>query len=174
MIGIQYNLYQPKEVFMMDNGLAVYRSAFLNSEGGRGIVGGPHPAFTQYAKNFHVTPLYPSTYVVHQVMLALREKNEKPSSVLCLGDRSSKVRFYENLNCEPEESPLTNLVNQCMCEKISSNPEVNAFMTKQMKAFNSVEDAGTVISYRCVECRGCEKCKEGELYDNISISEEVQ
>ena len=94
--------------------------------------------------------------------------------MLCLGDRSSKVRFYENLNCEPEESPLTNLVNQCMCEKISSNPEVNAFMTKQMKAFNAVEDAGTVISYRCVECRGCKKCKEGELYENISISEEVQ
>ena len=61
-----------------------------------------------------------------------------------------------------------------MCEKISPNPEVNAFMAKRMKAFNSVEDAGTVISYRCVDCRKCKGCKEGELYENISISEEVQ
>ena len=158
----------------MDYGLAVYRSAFWNSEGGRGLVGGPHPAFTQYEKNFHVSPLYPSTYVVHQVMLALREKNKNPSSLLCLGDRASKARFYEDLNCEPEESHLSNLVNECMCEKISSNPEVNAFMVKRMKAFNAVEDAGTVISYRCVGCRKCKGCKEGELYENISLSEEVQ
>ena len=46
MIGIKYLRYHPKMVFQLPSGLAIYQSMFINSSGGRGVVGGPHNIFT--------------------------------------------------------------------------------------------------------------------------------
>ena len=41
-------------------------------------------------------------------------------------------------------------------------------------AFDEIERAGTEVTYRCVDCRGCLKCKNGVRLDAISIQEEVE
>ena len=45
---------------------------------------------------------------------------------------------------------------------------------KVWKRFEQVESAGTEISYRCVRCRGCADCKNGERIECISMQEEVE
>ena len=46
MLGIKYLRYHPQKVFSMPSGLTIYQSSFLNVDGSRGVVGGPHETFT--------------------------------------------------------------------------------------------------------------------------------
>ena len=46
MIGIRYNRHQPKLIFELPSGLAIYRSVFENADGRVGVVGGPHQIFS--------------------------------------------------------------------------------------------------------------------------------
>jgi len=55
MIGIKYLRYHPSMKFQLQSGLAIYESKFVNSTGGRGVVGGPHPIFTTIHQNFTST-----------------------------------------------------------------------------------------------------------------------
>ena len=47
MIGIKYLKYFPERVFQLPNGLTIYKSMFRNSDGSRGVIGGPHRIFTE-------------------------------------------------------------------------------------------------------------------------------
>ena len=47
MIGVQYLKYFPKEVFSLPSGLTLFESKFLNSDGTRGILAGPHKIVTE-------------------------------------------------------------------------------------------------------------------------------
>ena len=53
----------------------------------------------------------------------------------------------------------------------------NTFVTrgapKCLKTFEEIENMGTNISYRCVDCRNCKVCK-GSLIQEISIREEYE
>ena len=42
MLGIKYLRYYPKKIFQLPSGLTIYESWFLNSDGSRGVIGGPH------------------------------------------------------------------------------------------------------------------------------------
>ena len=45
MIGIKNNKYFPRELFRMENGLAIYESQFKSVDGSRGVLAGPHSSF---------------------------------------------------------------------------------------------------------------------------------
>ena len=51
---------------------------------------------------------------------------------------------------------------------------VNERPLKCLKRFEESESVGTEIYYRCVRCRGCTDCTNGERIDCISIQEEVE
>ena len=44
----------------------------------------------------------------------------------------------------------------------------------KQKYFEQVENAATEVPYRCVDCRSCQKCKNGEQIELLSIKEEVE
>ncbi len=53
MLGVKYLRYHPKLIFQLPSGLSIYESMFVNADGGgRGVIGGPHPVFTQIQQNF--------------------------------------------------------------------------------------------------------------------------
>lgn len=43
---------------------------------------------------------------------------------------------------------------------------------KNVKRFEEIEAAGTEVTYRCVDCRGCKKCLSGPISESLSIQEE--
>ena len=47
MIGSTYFMYSPKLIFEMTTGLRIYESVFSSPDGSCGVVGGPHPKFTE-------------------------------------------------------------------------------------------------------------------------------
>ncbi|XP_066916884.1 uncharacterized protein [Clytia hemisphaerica] len=52
MIGVKYLRYHPKLVHQLDSGLSIYKSSFINSDGGRGVIGGLHKLFTEIHNSF--------------------------------------------------------------------------------------------------------------------------
>ena len=51
MIGIKYLKYFPQETYRLQSGLTLDNSSFSNSDGYKGVVAGPHPAFNQVSKD---------------------------------------------------------------------------------------------------------------------------
>ena len=50
----------------------------------------------------------------------------------------------------------------------------NKSSLKESKLFEIAENAGTEITYRCVDCRNCSKCKKSSQIECISIQEEIE
>ena len=45
---------------------------------------------------------------------------------------------------------------------------------KCVRQFDEIESAGTEVTYRYMDCRGCLKCKNGPRFDAMSIQEEIE
>ena len=45
---------------------------------------------------------------------------------------------------------------------------------KALKRFGEIENSGTEINFRCIDCRNCIECKKGPEIEEISINEEVE
>ena len=57
---------------------------------------------------------------------------------------------------------------------LKTNALVSKRTPKSVKLFDAIEDAGTEISYRCIDCRNCQNCKKSARIDAISIQEEIE
>ena len=55
LIGLKYKKYFPQQIHMFPSGLTVYRSLFEGSDGAIGVIGGPHPEFTNAARHHRAT-----------------------------------------------------------------------------------------------------------------------
>ena len=69
MIGFQYLRYHHKKVFSLPNGLTIYESQFLNSDGSRGLVRGPHRVFTEIHNKFKGNHSSMSAYLTNIVKI---------------------------------------------------------------------------------------------------------
>ena len=45
---------------------------------------------------------------------------------------------------------------------------------RKIKIFDNIENSGTEILYRCVECWNCPECEKGSKIEYISIQEEIK
>ena len=175
MIGIQYLKYYPKKMYSLPNGLSIYESQFLNPDGSRGIVGGPHRIFTEVHKNLG-SHLSMGAYLTD--IAQAYQNGYKLSVDISLLDMNEFTHFFcKDLNksndmeqpvYESATVPIEELVNDTskayMCRKT----------LKCLKSFEEIESAGTEVSYRCVRCRGCPECKQSKSIGCISIQEEVE
>ena len=151
MIGIKYKRYQPKEIFELPSGLTILESKFLNPDGSRGVICGPHALVAGIeAANHSLTAflsnqfkLYRNGYMVNPdvSMLPFRPDN-------CIGDTLMEVAC-----------------NDCMSV---------SYVSRKLEFFQSVEDAGSEILYRCEECRKCETCKQPTNIEDISIKQAAE
>ena len=153
MIGIKYLRYHPEKVFQLPSGLTIYRSSFLNADGGRGVIGGPHEVFSAIDNHFQMNQDHMNTFLCNQREMYRYGYQINPDiSLLGLkepdgaADGSVDFNHFSGSNYAPR------------CEKI----------------FNMVENCGSEISYRCINCRNCKTCKDHDQIENISIREEVE
>ena len=148
MIGVKYLRYFPEKIFQMPSGLTIYESKFTNAGGGRGIIGGPHEVFTQIDKKFYMDSNLTKTFLCNQAALFNMGYQVNPDV------RLSGYDDVLNLNLE---------FNNILAHRSGAE-----------KRFEAVEEAGTLINYRCVDCRSCKSCRNGEHTEAISIREEME
>ena len=150
MIGIKYLRYYPERIFQLPSGLIIYKSCFLNPDGSKGVVGGPHRIFSEIesskgdAKVF-LTNQYRMYRAGYQVNPDIKHLQPDKPTTTCDEDISNEV-----------EQSYT-----CLASRAQSTFEI-------------AENAGSEIRYRCPKCRSCEDCKKHQKVDMISIREEIE
>ena len=153
MIGIKYLRYHPEKVFSLPSGLTIYESCFCNPDGSRGVIGGPHKVFTEIEANYPVKSFMSMQYEL------FKNGYQVNPDLSILSFRSVKDNLQEVVL--GGESIITDSGNQ-------------SYASQREKMFQTVEDAGSEILYRCIDCRSCEICKEHKEIENVSLKEEVE
>ena len=153
MIGKQYLKYFPKEVIQLETGLTLYKSRFKSVDGSMGVVSGPHPEFTKTDKLAHFSQNRKYIYL-NPLVQKYNDMFTLINEVPLLGVKS-----------ELDTSKIMNLSNETFLAKRGP---------KSLKGFETIENTGTNISYRCNNCRNCLECKNGSLIEEISIQEDVE
>jgi hypothetical protein len=62
----------------------------------------------------------------------------------------------------------------CKCDEDAENFTGVYSASREEKQFWKVEDLGTESPNRCVDCRNCSKCRNGEELEAISFKEEAE
>ena len=156
MIGMKYIKYFPVQEFALPSGFAVCRSPFVNIDGSRGVLCGPHSVITSVCKSFNCTRTY-QAYLSEQM-------------------RQYRMGHQVNPDCALLKPKVKELdFNQCVCcSTVICSADSVAYSSRKMNEFEAVESAGSEITYRCVDCRECTKCKCSEKIELVSIKEEVE
>ena len=163
LLGIQYLRYFPKLIYEFETGLGVFESVFEGINGTRGVIGGPHKDFTQ-SKNTHNTGthLSKSTYLsvpINDYNSLWKLGNDMPLSCENVNYLMSDVDLP--ICCKLSEVDLPDKFQKLHCENRTIC--VGKGGPRRAKLFDEIETAGTEITFRCVDCRSCKKCKSGHM-----------
>ena len=172
---MQYNFFNPRQLFILPTGLATYESIFIGVDGTRGCIGGPHELFTQCEKQFLETNLM-NNVTDFRVYLNQQLSLFRTGYKVCLDadalnvDNSFISHQIGVVNEKCDNLHQINVVNEdfdtpCICVLLA---------TKLKQLFCDADGAGTLIDYRCVKCKGCSDCKNGERRESISLKEELE
>ena len=154
LIGSKYLRYFPECIYKFKSGLGIYESVFKSEDGTRGVLNGPHEFFEKCAKdNAHIAGIR-AYWVIG---------NEMP----LLGDKEC---FVSNDIGTPIDSNHSQCCSGCFCAKVFAGKKA----PKNAKRFEEIENAGSEVTYRCVDCRSCKNCKNGPRVEAISIQEELE
>ena len=157
MLGIKYLRYYPEKIFQLPSGLTIYKSWFFNTDGSRGVIGGPHKVFTEIESRYHANS---TTFLSEQYQLFKTGYQVNPDASL--------------LHIKMSKDYFNNLMENNDDENRNEAESKNVLLMKSQKMFEEVEYAGSEISYRCEKCRSCKVCKEHDLTEIMSIKEEVE
>jgi len=176
ILGAKYFKYYPQFVFSLPSGLAVYKARLRSASGCQAVLGGPHAAWSIAAqKTQHMNPR------VYLTMEARAWYTEQRWVTINM-DKFSK---FEQEEYEDESTPSSSIssvlietphadggCNHCHC----GEPTVAAIFSAASDEKNlwRVEELGTESPYRCISCRNCSKCRNGEVLEAISFKEEAE
>ena len=107
----------------------------------------------------------------HSEALGGHTASEKDKKYLAKSDKNnfSATGFCAAQHCEKHHDN-----DDWMYPENWDLSEANYSVLQEEKQFIEAEDMGTEVSYRCVACRNCLKCKDSELQEKISLNEEVE
>ena len=163
LIGCRYMRYFPKFVKRLQNGLEILKSNFKSSDGTRGVLNGPHPSFAKFeTEAHHGTVAYLATTLELISFWKMQDAGHLTELPVCDDEDVSL----------PETSMAVDSLSETVCAPNAAF--VNKRAPKQLKMFDEIESAGTEITFRCVDCRGCKKCKSGPQFESMSIQDEME
>ena len=148
----------PKFVKRLQSGLEILRSSFKSSDGTRGVVNGPHPSFIKFENKTHHGTV---AYLASALELVSFWKMQDDAHLTEL-----PVSKDEDISIAMDSLQET--------VRASNAAYVTKRAPKQLKIFDKIESVGTEITFRCVDCRGCKRCKSGPQFESMSIQDEVE
>ena len=153
LLGSRYNYLFPTEMFKLPSGLSIYKSKFMGTGGHRGLLGGPHKSWKQASEcaNFMGT----AAYLSFELKTYLNQK----------------LTLWDSMDWSVDASLKS--VDDCYDEEEPANVQlsINHAKTAERQFFEQ-ESVGTEAPYRCLDCRGCLKCKKGTQLEHQSLKEE--
>ncbi len=182
LVGITFFARFPDIIHKFDDGFAISESPFLSPDGTRGVVSGPHTGITLSNTSNTTHPNHTAYLTAHAMQYNMLRKSgweipllhEKVTPSSCDIDRPICCDHSDKEAC-PSENPVCEQEVECVhsyhCVCMPAKPKR---VLKNVKLYDEIEAAGTEITYRCVECRACPKCKNGPKFESISITDELE
>ena len=167
MIGSKYLRYHPEPIFTLPSGLTIYKSPFVNADGSRGVIGGPHSIITQIDKAQNNQKMCQLAYLTEQHKIYRMGYQINPDNhLLSIKQRNDFDVDPANELYKENQIPLT--MDESICQSC------HVLTASQQRHFEEVENAASEILYRCITCRKCLKCRNGEQIEHISVKEEIE
>ena len=163
MIGSKYMRYHPEPIFTLPSGLTIYKSPFVNVDGTRGVIGGPHPVITQIDKLQKNKSMCQFAYLTEQYKLYKNGYQLNPDDHLLSLKQPNFFDIDEVVNNVDDNNDFDTSCDSCYL-----------LTSSQQKRFEAIENAASEILYRCINCRKCQKCRNGEKIEYISMREEIE
>ena len=172
MIGIRYNKYHPQLIYTLPSGLEIRKSLIKGYNGHQAVLAGPHPLWesVKTASNF----MGPGAYLTSEFRAYRAQCDSLWNNFGPQHEDSFHVRIA------PKEWSLF-----CDCGEIIDNPLVDEDRSvisamyavsagRQIKEFQLLDEIGSELGYKCIKCRSCNDCKNGEFLEAISLTEEKE
>ena len=173
LIGSKYLRYFPKIVFEHITGLGVYLSKFQSHDGSRGVVNGPHPRFSEIESEFRGNLMKPVVCFSEPVQLIRSGGTWKNPLLGMKVDPTDHI--FDFPTCCSRVDSIDSLPNPADgCSGDTHFAMVSRKPPECVKRFDAIEEVGSAVTYRCVDCRGCQNCLNGPRIDAVSIQEEVE
>ena len=161
LVGVLYNDIFPEQVHKFPSGLAVHDSHFKGPDGSTGVFVGPHSEFSKAEREFR------SNHSGHQVYFHQPENIFHPDTELY------RMNFLNRIDVPLLESRDEQLKNDSTeTNSLISEVCICRRLPQQVKQFKMVDNAGTEIDFRCVDCRDCPICLKSPRLEQASIEEE--
>jgi len=176
LIGIQYLQYFPQPILTLPSGLQVYKALIKSASGRQAVLGGPHESWLRAVrKTQHMTP---RAYFTSEAQAWYVGQNWVEINQ---GKFSSSITEWEMVESD-EECSAASLdtdqpdggCNHCHCDEESVEATGIYSAVREEKEFWRVENLGTESSYRCISCRNCSKCRNGDTLEAVSFKEEAE
>ena len=183
MLGIRYNRYFPVLLYSLPSGLGIYKAQFKSARGCQGILGGPHKAWELAYQSSHL--MGPTMYLTREA----RAYKIETSWVRINQDKfpltGQEEYTYVAESTTDDEFPPKVICTFKHCSKHSAetnwivpstwNLDGSQYSVKdETKRFDALERIGSEIDYRCISCRNCARCRNGDQLEQISLQEEAE
>jgi hypothetical protein len=180
IIGIKYLKHYPSFLFSLPSGLSVYKAKLLSASGCQAVLAGPHEV---WKKVYDQTQLMnPKVYLTCEARAWYVEQKWVEINT---GKLSSFARFEieereENCRQVVLESEKVGFgsdesrCDHCHCQEETGDATGIYSAAREEKEFWRVEELGTESPYRCISCRNCSKCRNGENLEAVSFKEEAE
>ena len=196
LLGIRYNYFQPRMLFILPSGLAIYESIFKGVDDTRGCIGGASEIFQMCEKQFmdsHNMVIEFRVYLQQQLQLfrngykvcidcscisATNSFMPHPVAITNEEDKGSSPVVLFSARKRPQiatEEAADIIEYRCIGCRCKSCNHVDVVMLSDKKRLQSeAEDAGSIIEYRCIKCRNCTNCKNSEQVEKVSLRQELE
>ena len=175
MVGIKYLKYFPEAVYKLPLGLTIYKSPFISPDVTRGVVGGPHHVFTHIEKYCASSQINMHIHFIERVRLVSSGYQVNPDTHL-LGCKGIKDIMQDELLVDKYDR-IDSILGSAEDSSVEDETVTTNFANRQLKVSklqNIIENAGTEVSYRCINCRNCVECKNSGQVEYVSIQEELE
>ena len=171
MVGIKFNKYHPKLLFSLPGGLEIRQAILKGYNGNQAVLAGPHHLWQNIADACSF--MGPGAYLSSE----------------CKAYRVQCDSLWNNLGPIHEEplkmEPPAHWSLFCDCGELLENPLVDEDRAvvsaiyavsagRQVKEFQLLDEIGSELGYRCIKCRRCNPCKDGENLEETSLKEEQE
>lgn len=200
MVGIRYLAVHPTLVFSLPSGLSIYKSVLCTGNLHSGLIGGPAPALKNSSEAINLLGV--GQYLKNEMRAASAQEAalhnqdwwkadmDEGDDDLEEGWQDSDDEFSCDLDrqaADTWEHPRTVACYKMMTAQQDPTMTRPAFpiskpatapnyklMATELKEAAAVNELAADITYRCVTCRNCGKCRDSERLEHLSLKEESE
>ena len=169
LLGIKYARYFPREIFRMESGLSICESAFRSPCGSTGVIGGPHPKFSEIERQSGGHHVDATSYFTSPVLL-LRTIASVLDSIPLLGyDVTPSMKEVDDPSClfsSSREGYGPVQFSQSHLKPDESEVEETSVVERAVILYTP---PAPLESEECEDCRSCMVCHDGQAGSQVYV-----